>query len=66
MKNLNIHKLRKMRGLSQAELAERAGLSQPSIGAIEAGRKSPTLRTLEKIASALGISVSDLLEEQAS
>jgi transcriptional regulator with XRE-family HTH domain len=66
MKNLSIQKLRKLRGLSQAELAEKAGLSQPAIGAIEAGKKSPTLRTLEKLAAALGVKVTDLLEEQAS
>lgn len=63
-----LKKLREKFGLSQAELADKAGISQPFIGAIESGRKSPTLRTLEKIANAMNISVLELLgsEEEPS
>ncbi len=58
-----IKALRKQRELSQASLAETAGLSQVAISKIEAEQKSPTLRTLEKLAIALGVTVSELLEE---
>ncbi len=42
-------------GLTQGELAARAGTSQPAIAAYEAGRKSPTLRTVERLAEACGL-----------
>lgn len=58
-----LKEIRENLGLSQAELADKAGISQPYVGAIEAGRKSPTLRTLQKLAAALGISVTDLLKK---
>ncbi len=46
--------MRDQSGLSQRELAERAGTSQPAIAAYEANRKSPTLRTLQRLAAATG------------
>lgn len=46
---------RKKKGLSQAELAERAGLPQSTIGRIEARLVSPNLETLNKILSVLGL-----------
>lgn len=41
-------------GLTQAETASRAGTSQATVAAYEAGRKSPRLATLERMAGALG------------
>lgn len=46
--------LREAVGLTQAELAQRAGTSQPTIAAYESGSKSPTLRTLTRLAAAAG------------
>ncbi len=46
---------------SQAELAARSGLSQGAVQAVEARTKSPTLRTLDALASALGITTAALL-----
>jgi transcriptional regulator with XRE-family HTH domain len=40
--------------VTQAELADEAGTSQPTIAAYEAGHKSPTLRTLDRLARAVG------------
>ncbi len=51
----SIRILRGLRGLTQAELAEAAGTSQPTIAAYETGRKSPTLRTVERLAEAAGL-----------
>ncbi len=42
-------------GMTQAELAGAAGTSQPTIAAYEGGSKSPTLRTLERLARAAGV-----------
>lgn len=41
-------------GLSQRELARRAGTSQATLSAYEAGRKSPSLGTLARIVRAAG------------
>jgi transcriptional regulator with XRE-family HTH domain len=49
-----IRDLRDSGDLTQAELAQLAGTSQPTIAAYEAGRKSPTLRTLQRLARAAG------------
>ena len=45
---------RQRRGLSQAELAARAGTSQPVISAYENGRRDPTTRTLRRLVAATG------------
>ncbi len=41
-------------GLSQAELAARAGTSQPVISAYENGHRSPSTRTLRRLVAAAG------------
>ncbi len=44
--------------MTQEELARIADISVSFLGGIEAGRKSPTIETVEKLADALNISVS--------
>lgn len=44
-------------GLTQAELARRAGTSQPAIAAYEAGDKVPRVATLERLLEATGTSL---------
>lgn len=55
-----VAKKRKAIGISQEELAFRSGLHRTYMGAIERGEKSPTLITIEKIATGLNTSISDL------
>ena len=43
------------RGLSQAELARRIGLSRSVIARLEAGGVEPRLTTLDRVAQALGV-----------
>lgn len=50
-----VRKLRARAGLTQSELASRAGTSQPTIAAYESGRKSPTLDTLRRLAVSAGL-----------
>ena len=50
-------------GLSMTVLADRAGLSQPSIGYIEGSRRSPNLETLLLICGALGVELSVIIAE---
>ncbi len=47
-------------GLSQEELASRAGVHRTYIGMIERAEKNITLKNLCKIAEALGLSISNL------
>ena len=42
-------------GLSQAEVARRMGVPQPAVVRLEAGTHSPTLTTLARYASAVGV-----------
>lgn len=55
-----IRSLRKVQGLTQEKLAERAEIDRSHMGFIEQGRRQPTLATLHKIANVLGISLEDL------
>jgi len=57
LKSLLSHNLRLYRihsGLSQAELAEKAGISVPYLGAVERGDKWPSPNTLSALAQSLG------------
>ena len=56
----NISKLRKDVGLTQESLAEKAKISTTYIGYIETGRKKPSLKVINKIASVLKVKVKDL------
>lgn len=55
-----IRDLRKLRGISQEELAFKASLNSSHLSKIERGVKSPTLDSLDKIVTALEISFSEL------
>ena len=49
--------LRKKAGLTQEQLADRAGLQRTHVGRIEAGRYAVTLEVVQAIAEALGMTV---------
>lgn len=57
----NLRRLRAERGLTQEEVAEKAGLNRNYVGMIEREENSPTLDTLEKISFVLEIDAADLL-----
>ena len=50
-----IMRLRDAVQMTQAALAQAGGTSQPAIAAYEAGRKSPTISTIQRLARALGL-----------
>jgi transcriptional regulator with XRE-family HTH domain len=52
---------RKNQGLTQKELAERAGTAIGTIQQYELGKRQPRMDQLQKIAAALGVSISDLI-----
>ena len=57
-----VKEIRRRRGLTQAQLAERIGRSVNAISALERGVSLPNFETLERLADALGISVRDLFD----
>lgn len=50
-----VRALRERAEVTQAALARAGGTSQPAIAAYEAGRKSPTVSTVQRLASAVGL-----------
>lgn len=58
----NVRKHRKQIGISQEELAYRAGFHRTYIGMIERAEKNITLLNIERIAKALNVTISKLLD----
>ncbi|MED3882818.1 helix-turn-helix transcriptional regulator [Priestia megaterium] len=65
----NMRKARRLRQLNQRQLADKiysdhgCKLDEKYIGHIEQGRRMPSLYTLKLISLSLGVSLSDLLNE---
>lgn len=57
MLGMNIRHLRKVRGMTQEELAKRAGLSTMSIRRYENGERIVTEKTMARIANALDVAI---------
>ena len=56
--------IREAKGLSQDELAARAGIHRTFVGRVERGETNITMKTLYKIASGLGILMPELLPSE--
>ncbi|MFP4097554.1 MAG: helix-turn-helix transcriptional regulator [Alphaproteobacteria bacterium] len=52
--------IRTYRGMTQADLARKAGISRPYLTEIETGKKDGSLRAMKSIADALDVPVGDL------
>jgi transcriptional regulator with XRE-family HTH domain len=57
-----VRTLRKKKGLSQEAFADLCGLDRTYVSGIERGVRNPSLVNLEKLANALGVSLSELFE----
>jgi transcriptional regulator with XRE-family HTH domain len=57
-----LKELRAKRGLTQAQLAKLSGVSHSYLSRIEIGMQEPTLGIIEKLAKALKVKPSELLE----
>jgi len=57
-----LKRLREQRGLTQEQLAKRAGVSHGYIARLEIGMHDPSLSTLSKLAKALKVSVAELVK----
>jgi transcriptional regulator with XRE-family HTH domain len=58
----NLKDARFRAGLTQAELAEKAGTTQTTVARIERDAVQPEVTTIRKLAAALGVTISDLLD----
>ena len=56
-----LRELRKAKGISQEELAFKSGYHPTYVGQLERGQKSPSLRTIMNLASALNALASDIV-----
>ena len=61
----NIKRYRKVRKLTQEQLAERADTSTAYIGTIEIGKSFPSLQMIERIAAALGVDSLQLFQAES-
>ncbi|MFP5425245.1 MAG: helix-turn-helix transcriptional regulator [Gammaproteobacteria bacterium] len=60
--NNHIRALRSEQGWSQAELAERLGVSRQTVNAIETGRYDPSLPLAFTIARVFGLSIEEIFQ----
>ena len=58
----NLRRLRRLSGLSQEQLADRASLHRTAIGLLEHGRRLPRIDTLARLAASLEVSPNDLMQ----
>lgn len=63
MIQLRIKEICKEKGITLNALAEKIGVSQPSISGLATGKQKPSFDTLEKLADAIGCPVTELFEQ---
>ncbi len=61
-----LRKIRESYDLTQAELAQKSGLTQAAISQFEDGKRFPSTRSLSKISKALQVPMETLLAEETS
>ena len=59
---MTLKRFREAKGLSQEALARKARITREYVNKLEAGRYDPTVGVLKRLAKALGVSVTELLE----
>jgi len=57
-----VRSLREGKGISQEVLAEKSNLHRTYIGGVERGLRTPSLKSLQRIAKGLGVAVADLFQ----
>lgn len=58
---INLRAARLKVGLSQEELGDAAGLHRTAIGFLERAERDPQLKTIVRLADALGVTASELM-----
>ena len=57
----NLREIRKRMGMTQEMLSAFTGVNRVSIAKYETGKTEPSLKTAEKLANALGVTVDELI-----
>ena len=60
---LNFARLRRKKGLTQEEFAEKSGFTQQYVSDLERGKRNPSIITLYHLASGLGVTPKELITE---
>jgi transcriptional regulator with XRE-family HTH domain len=58
----NLKRIRTEKGITQGDIVRALGISRSFVSNIENGKTNPTLSTISKLASALGVSSDELLK----
>ncbi len=58
----NMKRLREAKGMSQGDIYRATKIERAYISNLESGKQNPTLETIAKIAKALGVEVSELMQ----
>lgn len=58
-----IRQERKKQGLTMAQLGEKMGISGSLVGRYERGEENPKIKTIERFANALGLSLNELISD---
>ncbi|MGD1027234.1 helix-turn-helix domain-containing protein [Candidatus Binatus soli] len=59
----NLRRFRAVKAVSQEALADLAGLHRTYLGSVERGERNVSIDNIERLAEALGVTVSELLKE---
>jgi DNA-binding XRE family transcriptional regulator len=60
--HISLADIRRKRGLSQDQLAKLSGVHRVTIARFETGKISPKLKTLERLAAALGVPIGKIID----
>jgi transcriptional regulator with XRE-family HTH domain len=59
-----LRQIRQLKGLSQEELADMAGLHRTYIGSVERSERNISIDNIERLAKALDVDIIELLKEE--
>ena len=60
---IRIKEIRERVGMTQLDLSKKSGISQEHICRIENGKFTPNVKTADKLAGAMGVTLMDILKE---
>jgi transcriptional regulator with XRE-family HTH domain len=59
-----LRQIRQIRGLSQEELADMAGLHRTYVGSVERSERNISIDNMERLATALEVDITELLRKE--
>lgn len=62
----NVREARRRAGMSQEQLAFEAGMKRSYVSDLERGTRNPSVKAIDRLATALGVEPADLLRAQSA